>query len=73
MDFYIFILHSRVVPIQFSRGHTRGSSHGFSRITRAAYSQPHFAAMMQFSNKLWDSLEKTTGSSFRRFYIYLLT
>jgi sarcosine oxidase/L-pipecolate oxidase len=46
---------------QFRLGHTRGSSHGGSRITRKAYDEPFYVQMMIQSYKLWDELEKECG------------
>ena len=43
---------------QFSALHTRGSSHGCSRITRKAYDQPYYVRMMQEAFKLWEEIEK---------------
>jgi sarcosine oxidase/L-pipecolate oxidase len=46
---------------QFRQGHTRGSSHGNSRITRKAYDEPQYVHMMQRAYQLWDELEKEVG------------
>ncbi|XP_011404967.1 PREDICTED: uncharacterized protein LOC100633392 [Amphimedon queenslandica] len=46
---------------QFDRGHTRGSSHGGSRITRRAYHQSYYVKMMDEAFKLWSDIEKESG------------
>jgi len=46
---------------QFRLGHTRGSSHGNSRITRKAYHEAAYVHMMQRAFQLWDELEKESG------------
>jgi sarcosine oxidase/L-pipecolate oxidase len=43
---------------QFDFLHTRGSSHGHSRIIRRTYPEPHYAAMMYKSYELWAEIEK---------------
>jgi len=47
---------------QFTLPHSRGSSHGASRITRKAYVQQYYANMMAEAYKLWDTLEKESGT-----------
>src|SRR3954462_11923937 len=42
---------------QFEPGHTRGSSHGGSRIFRYAYDQPEYVRMAQAALPLWRELE----------------
>ncbi|XP_071511110.1 peroxisomal sarcosine oxidase-like [Diadema antillarum] len=47
---------------QFSLPHTRGSSHGQSRIIRYSYDQPHYAEMMLEAFPMWAQLEKETNT-----------
>ncbi|NXJ90067.1 SOX oxidase, partial [Corythaixoides concolor] len=51
---------------QFLLPHSRGSSHGQSRITRSAYPQAHYARMMPDSFRLWQRLEAEAGTSLYR-------
>ncbi|NXH09712.1 SOX oxidase, partial [Bucco capensis] len=51
---------------QFILPHSRGSSHGQSRITRSAYSQETYARMMPDSFRLWQQLEAEAGTSLYR-------
>lgn len=46
---------------QFSIGHTRGSSHGTSRIFRLSYPDVSYVALAQESLALWRQLEARTG------------
>ena len=46
---------------QFEPGHTRGSSHGGSRIFRLAYYEPTFVRMAQAALPLWRELEDDAG------------
>ena len=46
---------------QFEPGHTRGSSHGASRIFRLAYDDPVYVRMAQASLPLWRELEEDAG------------
>ncbi|MGH9136631.1 MAG: FAD-dependent oxidoreductase, partial [Acidimicrobiales bacterium] len=46
---------------QFEQGHTRGSSHGQTRIFRFAYPDPSYVAMAQASLALWREVEGDTG------------
>ena len=43
---------------QFAVGHSRGSSHGGSRITRKAYDKPYYVKMMNEAFELWAEIEK---------------
>ena len=52
---------------QFDAHHSRGSSHGGSRITRKAYPEEFYAAMMQEAYPLWEQLERESG---RKIYIH---
>ncbi|XP_001235036.4 peroxisomal sarcosine oxidase isoform X1 [Gallus gallus] len=51
---------------QFFLPHSRGSSHGQSRITRSAYPQEHYAHMMPHSFRLWQQLEDEAGTPLYR-------
>ncbi|NXW44035.1 SOX oxidase, partial [Nyctiprogne leucopyga] len=51
---------------QFILPHSRGSSHGQSRITRSAYPQGHYARMMPDSFRSWQRLEAEAGTSLYR-------
>ncbi|NXS54668.1 SOX oxidase, partial [Brachypteracias leptosomus] len=58
---------------QFILPHSRGSSHGQSRITRTAYAQAFYARMMPDSFHLWQQLEAEAGTSlYRRTGLVLL-
>jgi len=46
---------------QFGPGHTRGSSHGGSRIFRLAYDDPEYVRMAQEALPLWRELEDDSG------------
>ena len=46
---------------QFEQGHTRGSSHGATRIFRYAYPDPRYVRMVQQALPLWHDLEDDTG------------
>ncbi|XP_068174418.1 peroxisomal sarcosine oxidase [Antennarius striatus] len=46
---------------QFVLPHTRGSSHGQTRIIRKAYEQNFYCHMMEECYQLWAQLEKETG------------
>lgn len=46
---------------QFLLPHTRGSSHGQTRIIRKAYQQDFYIAMMHHAYELWAQLEKEAG------------
>ncbi|XP_078491086.1 peroxisomal sarcosine oxidase-like [Ciona intestinalis] len=47
---------------QFTIPHTRGSSHGHSRILRQSYVDEHYAAMMPESYQLWKDMETFSGN-----------
>ncbi|KAM6048559.1 peroxisomal sarcosine oxidase isoform 3-T3 [Theristicus caerulescens] len=51
---------------QFLLPHSRGSSHGQSRITRSAYSRAPYTCMMPDSFLLWQRLEAEAGTSLYR-------
>jgi len=46
---------------QFEQGHTRGSSHGATRIFRYAYPDPRYVRMAQEARPLWHDLEDDAG------------
>ncbi|GAB2267554.1 hypothetical protein Dimus_002534 [Dionaea muscipula] len=46
---------------QFDFLHHRGSSHGESRTIRAAYAEPHYAAMVVESSRLWEQAQSEIG------------
>jgi len=48
---------------QFALGHTRGSSHGSSRIFRLSYPEPEWIALAQRAYALWRELERETGTT----------
>jgi sarcosine oxidase len=48
---------------QFRVGHTRGSSHGASRIFRFSYHDPRYVAMAMEALPLWRELEEESGRS----------
>lgn len=48
---------------QFGPGHTRGSSHGASRIFRFAYPLPRYVRMAMLAAELWRELEDETGTA----------
>ncbi|XP_063953790.1 peroxisomal sarcosine oxidase-like [Lytechinus pictus] len=47
---------------QFSLPHSRGSSHGQSRIIRYSYEQTHYSQMMTEAFPMWKDLEKETNT-----------
>jgi sarcosine oxidase len=47
---------------RFQVGHTRGSSHGASRIFRLSYDDPRYVRMAMRSLPLWRELEEETGA-----------
>ncbi|NWW80323.1 SOX oxidase, partial [Climacteris rufus] len=51
---------------QFPLPHSRGSSHGQSRIIRSAYPQEYYSRMMPDSYRLWQQLEAETGTTLYR-------
>jgi sarcosine oxidase len=48
---------------QFRVGHTRGSSHGATRIFRLAYEEPEWVRLAQEALPLWRELETESGES----------
>lgn len=51
---------------QFRQGHTRGSSHGNSRIIRKTYDEPEYVHLMKRAYPLWAELEKECGEQLYR-------
>jgi sarcosine oxidase/L-pipecolate oxidase len=51
---------------QFSALHSRGSSHGQSRIIRRAYDKPQYVRMMNDAYTLWSDFEKESGATLYR-------
>ncbi|NWZ40260.1 SOX oxidase, partial [Brachypodius atriceps] len=51
---------------QFLLPHSRGSSHGQSRIIRSVYTQEYYSRMMPESFRLWQQLEAETGTTLYR-------
>lgn len=47
---------------QFPLGHTRGSSHGASRIFRLSYPEPHWVRLAQEALEGWHELEAESGT-----------
>jgi sarcosine oxidase len=45
----------------YERGHTRGASHGRSRIFRQAYTSPAYVPLVKRSYQLWRELEEAAG------------
>jgi sarcosine oxidase len=52
---------------QFSLGHTRGSSHGATRIFRLAYEEPAWVRLAQEALPIWRELEAEAGETLLRF------
>lgn len=48
---------------RFELGHTRGSSHGTSRIFRLSHAEEHWIRLAQRAYELWRELERETGAS----------
>ncbi|XP_054650657.1 peroxisomal sarcosine oxidase isoform X2 [Dunckerocampus dactyliophorus] len=51
---------------QFTLPHTRGSSHGQTRLIRKAYEQDFYTQMMNECYELWAKLERETGATLYR-------
>ena len=51
--------HSATGFEQFTIGHTRGSSHGESRVIRYLYADPLYTALIQDAYPLWRDLERS--------------
>ncbi|GAB1607928.1 peroxisomal sarcosine oxidase-like [Argonauta hians] len=54
--------HNTLLLEQFPLPHSRGSSHGQSRITRKAYVQDIFAEMMKEAYPMWEQLERDSNT-----------
>src|SRR3954449_100025 len=52
-----------VVYEQFERGHSRGSSHGATRIFRLAYAEPAWVRLAQEALGGWRELERESGET----------
>src|SRR5437868_4802849 len=52
-----------VVLEQFRVGHTRGSSHGATRIFRLAHDEPAWVRLAQEAFELWRELERESGET----------
>ena len=64
----IIVLIDLSVSIQFPIPHSRGSSHGQSRITRKAYGEmEHYTVMMKEAYPLWETLERESGTKIFRY------
>jgi sarcosine oxidase len=53
--------HTVALLEQFELGHTRGSSHGSSRIFRLSYAEPHYVRLAQEALAAWRALEEEAG------------
>jgi sarcosine oxidase len=53
---------------QFAPGHTRGSSHGRSRIFRLAYPEQHWVELAEEALGGWRDLEQETGTTLLELY-----
>lgn len=53
--------HDVTVYEQFEVGHTRGSSHGATRVYRYSYPDPRYVAMMKEAMSHWARLEREAG------------
>jgi sarcosine oxidase len=53
--------HDVLLLERFRIGHTRGSSHGRSRIFRLSYDHPEYVRMAMASHPMWRELERETG------------
>src|SRR5512134_1267231 len=51
---------------QFDLGHTRGSSHGESRIIRLSYDHPTYVRLAQAAYRFWAELESDSGENLLR-------
>lgn len=52
---------------RFDALHTRGSSHGDSRIIRPTYPQAHYARAMTAAYELWEEIQRETGEEVLRY------
>ncbi|XP_013421787.1 peroxisomal sarcosine oxidase-like [Lingula anatina] len=58
--------HKTLLLEQFPLPHTRGSSHGASRIIRHGYAEPFYVEMMMDAYKLWREIERESGIALYR-------
>ncbi|XP_038074581.1 peroxisomal sarcosine oxidase-like isoform X3 [Patiria miniata] len=58
--------HKTLLLEQFTLGHSKGSSHGQSRITRYTYRQIHYANMMPECFQTWERLGREVGTELYR-------
>lgn len=58
--------HRTLLLEQFPLPHSRGSSHGHSRITRYSYGKQHFTDMMVEAYPMWFQLEQESGTKLYR-------
>lgn len=58
--------HDVTVLEQFSFGHSRGSSHGATRVFRFSYPDPAYVRMAMEALTLWRELEEETGEDLLR-------
>ena len=56
--------HRVVLFEQYGPGHTRGASHGSSRIFRHAYPTRRYVALAARAARLWRQLERVDGQHF---------
>lgn len=55
------VLNTSIVLFQFREPHTRGSSHGQSRLIRSGYTEKCFAELMPHAFKMWRQAEAETN------------
>ena len=56
---------------QFSLSHTRGSSHGASRITRHSYTQNHYTKMMPEAYDRWKKLANNSKTELFKYELFI--
>ncbi len=56
--------HRVVLFEQYAAGHTRGASHGSSRVFRYSYPQAEYVALAGRASRLWRRLERLDGQRF---------
>ncbi|XP_042910574.1 peroxisomal sarcosine oxidase [Parasteatoda tepidariorum] len=60
--YHLCKLRKRVLLIeQFAQPHTRGSSHGATRLIRSSYEEDFFAEMMPYACDTWRKVEQESG------------
>lgn len=60
---------SLALHFQFFLPHSRGSSHGQSRIIRRAYPEDFYTQMMDECYQMWAQLEQETGTQLYRLWL----